>query len=200
MKNKKSFIGIGLLTAIASSLCCIAPLLAILAGTAGFATTFSWLEPLRPYLIGLTVLTLGYAWYQQLKPVEKDDCGCDISQPSFFKGKKFLTIITVFAGLMLAFPHYAKTLYPQHKMSENLISDADHVKIVNFAIKGMTCEGCEAHIEHVVGDLEGIFSVESSYQDENTIVKFDPDQTSLNKITEAIQSTNYIVADSKIIK
>lgn len=59
MKTDKKLIGTGLLTAIAASLCCITPVLALVAGTSGLASTFSWLEPFRPYFIGLTVLVLG---------------------------------------------------------------------------------------------------------------------------------------------
>ena len=68
MKTDKKLIGAGLLTAIAASLCCITPVLALVAGTSGLASTFSWLEPFRPYFIGLTILVLGFAWYQKLKP------------------------------------------------------------------------------------------------------------------------------------
>ena len=49
-------------------MCCITPLLAIVGGLGGVASTFSWPEPLRPYLIALTVGVLGFAWYQQLWP------------------------------------------------------------------------------------------------------------------------------------
>lgn len=71
MKTDNKLIGTGLLTAIAASLCCITPVLAIIAGTSGLASTFSWLEPFRPYFIGLTILVLAFAWYQKLKPQRK---------------------------------------------------------------------------------------------------------------------------------
>ena len=67
MKSENKLIGAGLLTAITASLCCITPVLALIAGTSGIASTFSWIEPFRPYLIGLTILVLGFAWYQKLK-------------------------------------------------------------------------------------------------------------------------------------
>ncbi|MEK7254190.1 MAG: heavy metal transporter, partial [Bacteroidota bacterium] len=41
--------GAGALAAVAASLCCITPVLALLAGTSGLASTFSWLEPARPW-------------------------------------------------------------------------------------------------------------------------------------------------------
>ena len=71
--KEKALIGSGIVAAIASSLCCIIPLLALIAGGTGVATNLSWLEPLRPFLIGFTIIVLGYAWYQKLKP-QKDCC------------------------------------------------------------------------------------------------------------------------------
>ena len=52
MKRDNKLIGTGLLTAIAASLCCITPVLTLIAGTSGLASTFYWLEPFRPYFIG----------------------------------------------------------------------------------------------------------------------------------------------------
>ena len=40
-----------LLTALPGSLCCITLVLALIAGTSGLASTFSWLTPFRPYLV-----------------------------------------------------------------------------------------------------------------------------------------------------
>lgn len=71
MKSNSKIAGIGLLTATAASLCCITPVIALVAGTSGMASAFSWMEPARPYLIGLTILTLGLAWYQKLKSKKK---------------------------------------------------------------------------------------------------------------------------------
>ena len=48
MKTDNKLIGAGLLTAIAASLCCITPVLALIAGTSGLASTFSWLERMHP--------------------------------------------------------------------------------------------------------------------------------------------------------
>jgi mercuric ion transport protein len=50
-KQPKGIIGAGLLTAFAASLCCITPVLALFSGATGIASTFSWMEPYRPYLV-----------------------------------------------------------------------------------------------------------------------------------------------------
>src|SRR5258706_11743507 len=92
--------GTSVITAIAASLCCITPVLALIAGSGSIASTFSWIEPVRPYLIGLTIAVLGFAWYQKLKPQPTDDCGCATSEkPKFLHSKTFLLLVTVFAAL-----------------------------------------------------------------------------------------------------
>ncbi|MEJ7680346.1 MAG: hypothetical protein WKG06_21325 [Segetibacter sp.] len=41
-----------------ASLCCITPVIALLAGSSSIAANFSWIEPARPYLIGLSIAVL----------------------------------------------------------------------------------------------------------------------------------------------
>jgi len=46
----------------------LAPLcrLAAISGAVGLASAFSWVEPLRPYLILVTFFVLGFAWINEL--------------------------------------------------------------------------------------------------------------------------------------
>ena len=77
-KSNRKWLGAGLLTAIAASLCCITPILAIVGGLGGVASAFSWMEPFRPYLIALTIVVLSIAWYNTLKTKKSDiDCDCE---------------------------------------------------------------------------------------------------------------------------
>ncbi len=91
-KKSANFLGAGVVSALAASLCCIMPVLAIIAGSSGIASTFSWIEPARPYLIGLSVMVLGFAWYQKLNPKPVDDCGCEVEKEKFIQTKTFLFI------------------------------------------------------------------------------------------------------------
>ncbi len=110
MKSNTKLISTGVLTAIASSLCCITPILGIIAGTSSMTVNFNWIEPFRPYFIGLTILILGLAWYQKLK--NKIECNCESEEkPKFIQTKMFLGIITVFALIMMTFPYYSDTFY-----------------------------------------------------------------------------------------
>ncbi len=125
MKNKLAITS--LLTAITASLCCITPVLALIAGTSGIASTFYWVEPFRPYLIGLTVLILGLAWHQKLKPDKEIDCECEkddlpdgkAGKPKFIQSKTFLGIVTAFAIVMLAFPYYSGIFLPKHRKTNH---------------------------------------------------------------------------------
>ena len=106
-------IGAGLLVAFTASLCCITPVFLRWQGLEALLRPFHGWNLCIPYLIGLTVLVLGFAWYQKLKPrtQEEIDCACeparpaggDDERPSFWQSKKLLGIVTVFAVLMLAF-------------------------------------------------------------------------------------------------
>ena len=193
MKKDKKLIGAGLLTAIASSLCCITPVLALLSGTSGIASTFSWLEPFRTYLIGFTILVLGFAWYQKLKPKKEIDCDCETDEkPSFIQSKLFLGIVTIFAIVMTAFPYYSSVFYPKSE-KEIIVVDKANIQTINLGIKGMTCTSCEEHINHSVNQLNGIIKVKSSYENENTEIQFDNSKTTIEEIEKAVNSTGYSV-------
>jgi len=183
------------LTAIAASLCCITPILALIAGTSGAAATFSWMEPFRPYLIGLTLLVLGFAWYQKLRPKNKKEieCACDDDiNPSFWQSKTFLFLISLFAVLMLLFPYYSNNFYSQPN-KEILIVSQSNIEKKTFDVNGMTCLGCEAHVESEVNKLEGIISVKASFEKSNTVVEYDKTRTDETAIVKAINSTGYKV-------
>ena len=66
LKSPGTFSGAGVLSAIAASLCCITPVIALLAGSSSVAANFSWIEPARPYLIVVSIAVLAFAWYLRL--------------------------------------------------------------------------------------------------------------------------------------
>ena len=196
MKSNNKIAGVGLLTAIAASLCCITPVIALVAGTSGMASTFSWMEPARPYLIGFTILTLGFAWYQKLKPQKEVDCNCETDEKkSFMQSKLFLVIITVFAAVMLTFPYYSHVFYDNEVSGTSI--NAEHAQKSEFTIDGMTCESCEEHVTHEILQLEGIGTVDVSYDKGNAVVEFDKNKTNEDEITKAINATGYRVTNTK---
>lgn len=191
--------GAGLVTAIAASLCCITPVLALIAGSSGLASTFSWMEPARPYLAGLTIAVLGFAWYQKLKPKsEAMDCDCEADEKTpFLQTKTFLGLVTVFTLLMLAFPYYSSVFYPKEKKELIMVSEANLEKAV-FEVSGMTCTSCEEHVKHAVGELPGIVDVEASYEEGKAVVSFDKSKANPDEIKSAIDATGYKVTEYQL--
>ena len=102
---------------IAASLCCVTPVLAVLAGSSSFASSFSWLAPYHNYLVVFTVLVLLYAWYDKLKPSKSIDCDCD--SQVFFEGKTFLAIVTIFTAIMLTFPQWGNKVFDSAPTAES---------------------------------------------------------------------------------
>ncbi len=198
MIGNYKLIGMSVLTALAASVCCIIPVLAVLAGTTGLASAFSWIEPFRPYLLGVTALVLSFAWYQKFKPKTETeiDCECEDEKPKFINSKVFLFLITLFASVMLAFPNYSHIFYSNPNTSKEMgYGEQSNLKEIRITIDGMTCPGCEAHIENEVNKLDGIRNVNADYKAANAFVEYDETNVDLQKIETAILSTGY-----KIVK
>ncbi|RLD77308.1 MAG: mercuric transport protein MerTP [Bacteroidetes bacterium] len=197
-KSSKKLLGAGVVSAIAASLCCITPVLALISGASGAASAFSWMDPLRPYLIAITVLVLGFAWYQKLKPKKEIECDCETDEkPSFWQSKLFLGIVTGFAVVMLAFPYYSSAFYPENE-SNTAIVEVQNIQEVDVDIKGMTCESCNKHVEHEVYTLAGIIDAKADFKTGKALVKFDKSQVDIDSILAAINETGYRVENFKL--
>jgi len=185
------WLGAGLGVAFIASLCCITPVLAILAGTSGIASTFSFMDPFRPYLIGLTVLLLGFAWYQKLKPSNEIDCECDPEEARFTQSKSFLGIVTVVAALLLAFPNYSHWFFSDAQPTQvQYVSEAD-VEHVTFNVEGMTCAGCEASVKNELGKLDGILESEVSYDSGTATISYLKTKLTEKELQDAINKTGF---------
>ena len=175
--------------------------MALISGTSGIASTFSWMEPFRPYLIGITVIVLAFAWYQKLKPRTKEEIACDCDEDEktpFMQTKIFLGIVTVFAIVMTAFPYYSSVFYGNNK-KEIIVVDKSNIVKINVDVKGMTCTSCEEHIDHSVNELDGIINIHSSYENGKSEIEFDNTKTTIEEIEKAINKTGYKVVEAKPI-
>lgn len=191
----------GLLTATVASLCCITPVLALFSGATGIASTFSWLEPYRPYLIGLTAAVLAFAWYQKLKPKKADiDCACEEDKPSFWQTKTFLGIVTVLALLLMAFPKYSHIFYPESEKKEIVIINKINIQQVKLNIKGMTCEACSETINLALSKVPGVLEYKTEIKNGSSTVKFDNSKTAEQAIINAVNETGYKVTDTKPVQ
>ncbi len=62
---------------------------------------------------------------------------------------------------------------------------------VRFPIEGMTCTSCVSHITKAIRKIEGIETVKVDLGSDSATVRFDPAETSLAAIAEAIRKAGY---------
>ena len=106
--NSKVVLGVGtVLAAVGASLCCIVPIAVVLLGV-GSAALGMQLMPIRPYLLGLTVVFLGTAFYQVYK-TNRQECAPDESCAVPAGQRRQLTMVWLFAIVAVAvaaLPYY----------------------------------------------------------------------------------------------
>lgn len=194
----------GTLAALGASLCCITPVLALVAGVGGAASSFSWLDPLRPYLIALTFGVLAFAWYQQLKPkneVLACDCEDDQQKKPFLQSKLFLGVVTAVALLLLSFPYYSSAFFPEP--SPKTVTAAAlpaQLQQAQLQIKGMTCGGCESSVNHALSSKEGVVEARASYDAGMARIVYDPALITPEVLKKAIEEeVGYIVTGVELI-
>ena len=203
IKSSGTYIRVGVLSAIGASLCCITPVVTLLAGSSSLAASFSWIEPARPYLIGLSVAVLAFAWYLKLKPVKANDndCNCETTnKASFLKSKTFLGMITLFAILTMSFPLYANIFSPKPKVQAACIISVDNKQKVKFTIQYMSCAGCEVEVNNELSKVNGVLFYKTSYADKSSLVTFDNSKVDVKTIEAAINKTGYKVKNYAVSK
>jgi len=189
--NKK-IIGTVIITAISASLCCITPVLAIISGTTGVVSTFSWIEPYRPYFIFLTIAILSYAWFQNLKRKKAIECDCLNEKKSFLQSRTFLVFITLFSILSLTYPNYKNYFIPK-RGQKTIVVNNSNVQKINYTVKGMSCVSCENEVKHQLDLLPGVIYSNVSYVKGNVEVEFDNTLVNISKVENAINKTGYLI-------
>jgi len=213
IKKDNHLLGAGLLAATAASLCCITPVLAVLGGLGGIASTFSWLDPLRPYLIGFTAIVLGYAFYNAYKPKKDGDleCACEPARPgygddespakkNFLNSKAFLWVVAGVTVLMFAFPSYSHIFFPDTNNNIVVVNESN-ITEAKLYIEGMTCTGCEESVNYALQTEEGVISATSSYEIGIAEIKFDKTKVTPEKLSKAVEEkVGYEVKSYEITK
>lgn len=195
MKGNKLFQNSAIVTAVLASLCCITPVLAVLGGLSGVATTFEFLEPLRPYFIGFTVIVLGYAFYSAYKPQKEEEieCACEeedeqgSKKTKFINSKAFLWTIAVFATIMITFPYYSQIFFPEVEASSINVSSTNLIK-AELEIEGMTCTACEQSVDYALRSEEGVINATSSYETGIADVEYDKSKITAEELKKAVEN------------
>jgi copper chaperone CopZ len=193
--NKKTTIGTAIFSAVSLKICCWGPLfLTVVAGVSGSSVYFTWLIVLKPYLLAIAFLSLGYGFYQVYKP--KNNCDCNTDKKSFFKYKFYVWLVAGFVILMTLTSYFPKLFY-QYRQKEILKIEQSNIDTIQLDIEGMTCIGCEENINYSVNKLDGIIAINTSYKTGTSEIKFDRIITNFNKIEDVIKSKGYAIKNNQ---
>lgn len=175
----------GVITAIVASLCCIGPVFVALLGV-GSIGAFAVFESYRPYLIGVTVVLLGVAFYvvYRKREVQCDDGTCKIEDAGRWNkigvwGATFLAVIAIaFPYLGVAFPSSAKVTV-QSKT------------VVSLNIEGMDCKACALGMEGSLENLQGVHKARINFEKGAGIIEYDSTVIKPDILTDYIKENGF---------
>lgn len=110
---------------------------------------------------------------------------------------KFLAFVTAFASVMLLFPYWGNLMISSGQREKVVIVDKGNIEKTTIAIEGMTCKACEATVEKVGGEIDGVITIKASTTDKKVYLEFDKTKTDINSIMKAIATTGYKPVDYK---
>lgn len=103
----------GVVAVVVASLCCIGPLVLVVLGVGGaWVSNLTFLTPLRPVFIGITMLFLALAAKQLFFAPRVCESGTPCADPRAIRKQRVVFVIVAVAlAAMLAFPLYAHWFY-----------------------------------------------------------------------------------------
>lgn len=212
--GEKVFLGSAIVAAVASSLCCILPVVAVAFGLGAFSIA-SVFESLRPYLLVVVFLALGFGFYQTYfrseKCVEGQACA---TKPIGRFNQIILWMATIAVVAIAAFPYYTGYIVSAldrqpttleitqpnvvtENQTENNVetsaveNESQTRKTIVIAVEGMTCEGCAAQLNVALKRLKGVISAEANYPQKNVKVVYNSKQVTVERIKQAIYDAGY---------
>ena len=186
----KSLTFASVIAAIAASVCCIGPIVAVGLGfsATGLAAAF---EPVRPYLLGLTFLLLSFAFYRAYRRAE-ENCATGVCERPVSRRAQMLVLWLGAAIVVLfaAFPYYSgtvwKTLGPRFRTVA--ASTAETNSLAVLTIDDLNCGGCVAAIQQTLSQLDGIRDVKFNYNDNTASVLFDGKRLTAQQIEAKVKA------------
>ena len=195
----KVALGGSILAAIAASLCCLGPLVAIALGLSTFGAAAAF-ESMRPYLLGLTALLLVGPFYltYRRRQVRCEDGSCQVRGASR-ASEIMLWLATIGVIAFATFPYYSGALLKANTQGNEspAVSDAtngvEHSSEAAVVVKvsGMTCASCALHIHDALTKVPGVKTVDVSYEKGQAVIAYDPAATNPDAIRAAINATGY---------
>lgn len=199
MKKENVVLGGGMVAALAASLCCIGPVLFALLGLGAFGASALFLS-LRPYLLAVAVSILAFGFYRAY--FRREACALGEACATNTGSKASRLVLWVAAVGVLAFalsPYYVgyiaaaftRNTQPAPAVASSIPAHASALETMTIEVTGMDCQSCEMPVKTALNKTPGVRSAEVSYERGNAQINYDPQQTDMNQIKRAIDSTGY---------
>lgn len=183
--------GLGILSALTASVCCLGPLLLIFIGLGGLGLgavlgRYHW------YFILGAALLLGFAWRSYFR--ERKSCESNLCE---MEGKKMTRhVLALASAMVLIFAGLNLYTYAKGGVADEVFQRKG-VR-ASIPVQGMSCFTCEISVQSAVKKLSGVYQVKASAKDKLAIVSYDPQKTNLDQIVSAINQAGYKAEKPKL--
>lgn len=181
---------LGIVSVFLGSLCCLVPLALIVLGLttiglSAFFVTYHW------YFQGASIAIVGAAWFFFLRESRKARrLGTRVHR------EKSTRITLIAASLIVAFFFVFASygVIARHVLpsgGEAVFGTDVDGSLVTISVKGMTCATCTFSIQQGLKKIDGVLIADASLARESVTVKYDPEQTTIQKMVDTINGIGY---------
>jgi len=204
----KVVLGGSIMAAIAASLCCIGPLVAVAIGLGTFSAAAAF-AALRPYLIGLTALLLAGAFYltYRKRAVTCEGGACQVRGASR-TSNILLWLATVAVVAFATFPYYSAAFLRANTQKNDSPATLNATAGVAspiytgqqsqpatvtalIGIEGLTCGACAVTARLALNKVKGVSSAEVSFEKKEAKVTYDPALATPDQLKAAIDAAGF---------
>jgi copper chaperone CopZ len=189
-KTRTLTMGGAVLAALASSLCCIGPLLGLTLGLGGFAGATS-LGKWRALFVAVTSTLLALAWYLSYRK-PRNACA-KIQSCALACDRMILLTGTVFALATAAFPAWSEGIVFNHPSTRSLSPDSTVSSHASLELSTPTidCAACARLISERLQKEAGVNSATVTFLAKTAVVQYDPTRISSERIISVVNQTGF---------
>jgi len=196
-RHKTEAVGIGVVSGIIASTCCLGPVFIVLLGLSSLSAALS-LTQYQPYFLVLSIIFMAGAVWAYLRKKNQGHCDVHVIR----RNKSFIAVVVIamlsfyVVALYLVMPAVTPYIYGNVGDSSNP-QPARSLRRATLRIYGMTCPSCADAVESLIKQKDGVVSVSVNYFQGTGEVVYDPAKITTEEIVNAIQPYTATIVEDK---
>lgn len=185
-----------------SAACCVIPLGLVSLGIGGaWMGGLTALAPYRWIFVTLAVGALAYAGYNEWRLYRQPDCDCETAFSSTTRrlllavGALAVLVLVVSPWVLGGSPEGATQQAPAGGTGAQKAAGGtgtpESLQQVVLNVEGMTCAACPKTVRTALEDVDGVYQAETSLEPPEAVVRFNPDQLSVEDLTRTTKNAGY---------